>query len=114
MGLKFKYFLAVLFLFFIPKTSSASGRGTLKLHVSLDAFVYINGIRTIQKGELREFISPEIADDGSYPITLKIDYRNKNGRRRIVEKKFNLFPGKEVEVEDIEAFFMTEVPRKGS
>lgn len=84
----------------IPIAFSSSSQAQLELLVTREARVFIDGVRTNQEGELREYEMP-LRNDRA--ITLRIEHTTESGETRIREGSLTLTAGRLVRrtLEDI-------------
>ncbi len=80
----------------------ADNVGHLRVIVTLDTIIYINGKQTLEEGEVRDFSTPPLSDGRPFVAKVKFDFRNKTGRRIIRTKEFQIRPGETVNLYNIE------------
>jgi len=83
-------------------TSAALAQGTpayLKLSVPAAAIVEIEGVKTTQTGEVRRFVSPPLAAGKNYTYTVKVTWKDADGKPQSKEETVKVVPGETVVVD---------------
>lgn len=77
-------------------TSAVLAQGTpayLKLSVPATAVVEIEGVKTTQTGEVRRFVSPPLAAGKNYTYTVKVTWKDADGKEQKKEETVKVQPG---------------------
>lgn len=80
-------------------TSAALAQGTpayLKLSVPATATVEIEGVKTTQTGEVRRFVSPALAAGKNYTYSVKVTWKDADGKPQVKEETVKVVPGETV------------------
>jgi len=87
---------------YTPSPATNDNIGHLRVIVTLDTLIFINGRLTLQEGEVRDFSTPPLDDGKPFNAKVKFDFRNKTGRRIIRTKAIQIRPGETVNFFNIE------------
>jgi uncharacterized protein (TIGR03000 family) len=71
----------------------------LKLMVPKDAVVEIEGVKTTQTGEVRNFVSPALVPGKNYSYTVKATWKDAEGKDVVKEEVVKVQPGQEAQVD---------------
>jgi uncharacterized protein (TIGR03000 family) len=70
----------------------------LEVRIQPDAELWIEGAKTVQSGDLREFISPPIQPGRSYTYEMRVKWMD-NGQERTQTRQIKVEPGRLVRVD---------------
>ena len=66
---------------------------TLTLKVPANAVVEIEGVKTKATGEVRRFVSPALASGKNYTYTIKVTWKDADGKDQSKEETVKVVPG---------------------
>jgi uncharacterized protein (TIGR03000 family) len=80
-------------------SQEAAKPARLKLMVPKDAVVEIEGVKTTQTGEVRNFVSPPLTPGKNYSYTVKATWKDADGKDVVKEEVVKVQPGVEAQVD---------------
>jgi uncharacterized protein (TIGR03000 family) len=69
----------------------------LKISVPANAIVEIEGVRTTQTGEVRRYVSPPLVPGKKYTYTVKVTWKDAEGKEQSVQEVLRIEPGQTTE-----------------